>query len=213
MTGRWNRRNRIFILIATILILLMGMLTFFASDVFDRAKKYPILTLDEGWQVTRNGAALQALPLSRNHLETVHNGDVFTMETTLPEEEMLSAAIRITVKQAQTTVYLNDEPFYEYGEALRAQGKMLRRGVLTIPLPANWQGGTLKVRLQATEPQAFSLLGPVFLGNEQDLYNVFLEGRRLPMLLGVFLIVYSIFQFLWLPYLFFRGGGARRSTT
>ena len=208
MSGRLSRRNRIFLIIVVILILLMVMLTFFASDILDRKKLYPILTLDEDWQVTRNGTTLQTLPLSRNHLEAVHNGDVFVMETTLPEEEILSAAIRLTIKQAQTTVFLNDVQFYEYGEALHAQGRMLKRGALTIPLPAGWQGGTLKIRLKATEAQAFSILGPVILGNEQELYFDFLEERRLPMLLGVFLIVYSIFQLLWLPYLFFRGGGA-----
>ena len=72
-----SRRNRIFLIIVVILILLMVMLTFFASDILDRKKLYPILTLDEDWQVTRNGTTLQTLPLSRNHLEVVHNGDVF----------------------------------------------------------------------------------------------------------------------------------------
>ena len=208
MFERQNRRNWILLLIVAILILLVVSLTFFASDLLDREKRYPILTLDEGWVITRNGETLEEKPLSELHLSKVRNGDVFLMETTLPEDAVLSAALRITVKQAWMQVSLNGEPFYEYGEDLYAQGRMLKRGFLIVPLPSDYEGGTLRIRLQVTEPQAFSLLGPVVFGNEQDLYDDFLEERRLSMLLGVFLVVYSVFQFLWLPYLFFKGSGA-----
>ena len=208
MTGRMSRRNWIILAIVFSIILLMVTLTFFASSVLERKKQYEMLTLDEGWVVTRNGQTLEGTSLSAVSLGAVQNGEFIELSTVLPEKDITSAALQITIKQAVTELFLDGELFYEYGGDLRSQGRMLKRGFLTVTLPHDWQGKTLTMRLLVAEPQAFSSLDPVVLANEQDIYTDFLESRRLQLLLGVFLIVYSVFQFLWLPFLFYKGGGA-----
>lgn len=208
MRDRLEKRNITIGAIAVVLIGLMLVLILFSSDVLDRPRRYALVTLDEDWVVTRNDEAPKTETLSALSLGTVHNGEVFEMRTTLPKESIRSAALRITIKQAVTEMFLDGKRFYVFGEERHKEGKMLKRGFLTVPLPTGWEGKELAIRLCATESKAFSGLGPVILGNEQDLYDDFLEERRLPMLLGIFLLVYSVFQLLWLPYLFFRGGKA-----
>ena len=118
----------------------------------DRTKQYPILTLDEGWEIARNGQPQEGTVLSEAEIVTVYNGDTFVITTTLPKEPIRSAALRITAKQILVKLFLDDTYVYGYGEELHKQGRMLKRGFLTVPLPEGWEGKTTDAVLLSIAP-------------------------------------------------------------
>ena len=178
------------------------------GTILSREEEHPVLTLDEGWFITRNGEPLEEDTLTKIDTGIVMYGEVFTLSRTLPDEHVWpSACLWFRNLHTMATLELDGEAFYSSGAEQFAEGKMVGRLICNAELPADWEGKTLTVRLTASENDAFYGLGPFRFGTAEDLYVRFLEERTVPFYIAVFLVVFGLIQLFWMP-LLMRGGGA-----
>ncbi|MBR5970455.1 MAG: diguanylate cyclase [Lachnospiraceae bacterium] len=185
----------------------------FRAPVFDREMKYEITTLTD-WSVSVNGrpyADGETVELNSVMIPGMKVGDSCEMRTALPAGDKLpGATLYFHTLQSVVEVFIDGEQVYSYGTRWHEDGRMLKRGLCMVPVPTEYEGREVLIRLTATEPGAFSTLGPVQLGNEADLLTEFLQERRLPMFFGIFLCVFAMLQILWMPYLLLREGASPR---
>ncbi len=199
-------------MIVGVMLLLSALLMLFQNHWLDIPQRYEKTPLDSGWEYTERGISRGLISLSRTELPDVREGDTYEIERVLPDTHLPTPAIMITAKQAILEISLDGEEIYRYGRDLHGEGRMLKRGFFIVPIPEDYGGKKLFIRYTATEQDAFSKLGPITLGNGRELWESFLNDRRLPVLLGGFFLIYSLFQLLWVPYLFFNRRDAFLST-
>ena len=199
-----SKTNLFLAVIGSVLVAFFVALLVFADDALNRTQRYPVYTLNEGWQIRRNGALLPADSLLEPDMSRVGDNEVWTITTKLPLENIPGAALHFRTLQAVVEVDVEGEEIYSYGRDLYEQGRMLKRGICMVSLPHGYMGKTVTIRFTATEPLAFNGLAPIRFGAEQDLCLGFLEERRVPLFFGVFLILYALFQIFVLPYMLFR---------
>lgn len=211
MAMKTKQGNNIFItniifytLTATIVIIVL--LGIYASGIhIYHARAYPITILDDGWRVVQNDHVLEQTMLSEINTGVVNKQEKFILERELPLSAIPSASLSFHTFQSTVNIAINDEPMYSFGMDLYAESRMLPRTICYVPLPADYAGKTMRIELVSTEPIAFSGLGPFHFGNEKDLFNLFLEKRRLPFFIGTFLFIFGLFQLLWIPYILIAG--------
>ena len=199
-----SKTNMFLAVIGSVLVAFFVALLVFADDALNRTQRYPVHTLNEGWQIRRNGELLPADSLLEPDMSRVGDNEVWTISTKLPLEHIPGAALYFRTLQAVVEVDVEGEEIYSYGRDLYEQGRMLKRGICMVSLPHDYMGKTVTIRFTATEPLAFNGLAPIRFGAEQDLCLGFLEERRVPLFFGVFLILYALFQIFVLPYMLFR---------
>ena len=191
-----------------VLFLILFITAVLRGTILSRSEEHPVLTLDEGWLVTRNGERLEEDTLTGIDTGIVMYGEVFTLSRTLTEENVWpSACLWFRNIHTMATVELDGEEIYSSGAEQFAKGDMVGRLICNAVLPAGWEGKTLTVRLTASENEAFYGLGPFHFGTEQDLYVRFLDERSVPFYISVFLVVFGLIQLFWMP-LLMRSGGA-----
>ena len=200
---KWLKNNKKPVaIIHLILLAFLAMLLLFRSDLLNQPNKYPLYELDDGWQIYLNGELLDASTLSRFETRSVHYSDVYELKRTLPEEEFPGAALSFYGLQAVIKVDVDGREVFSYGEERYRTHSMLKRGYCLATLPSGYTGKELTLTFIASEPFAFNGLGPVWFGNETELFRSFLEARRVPLFFGLFLCLYALFQILCLPFLF-----------
>ena len=198
------KNRRAVLVIAMILIAFLLSLFIFRSELPDRSKQYPLFELDGNWTITKNGERLPERDLYRLETPGVLYGDKWVLETKLPSDNVArisGAALYFHTLQSAVRVSVGGEEIYTYGTDRYAERRMLKRGICLIPLPDSYPGKDLRIEITASEPIAFNGLGPILFGNEEELFLHFMELRRVPLFLGVFLCIYALFQMFFLPIL------------
>lgn len=199
-----HKTNLAVAVIGSVMVAFFVTLLVFSGDILNRRQRYPVYTLNDGWQIEKNGTLLPSESLLEPDMFRVKDSEVWTITTTLPLENIPGATLYFRTLQAVVEVELDGTEIYSYGRDLHESGKMLKRGICMIPLPQGFMGKPVTIRFTATEPLAFNGLAPIMFGSEQDLCMKFIEDRRIPLFFGVFLTLYALFQVFALPYLLFR---------
>ncbi|MBQ6733728.1 MAG: GGDEF domain-containing protein [Lachnospiraceae bacterium] len=201
------------ILQGALYVLSVALLTaaIFSGALLRRKEMHPVLELDAGWQVERNGSLLPEDTLTKIATGDVGKEESFTLTRVLTEENVWpSAALFFRNLHTAAVVSLDDEVIYTSGTDRYAQGKMVGRLLCYVEMPADWEGRTLTIRLTAAENNAFYGLGPFLFGTEQDLYVHFLMERIPAFYIAIFLLVFGVLQLFWMPLLLREGGGNRK---
>ena len=199
------KANAIFYVL-TVIIVGTVVLGIYASGIrsYYRAL-YPVVILDDDWVVSQNGTRIQETTLSKINTGVVNKAKTFILERQLPHSMIPSASLSFRTFQSTVIITIDDTQIYSYGLERSAAAKMLARKICFVPLPMNYSDKKLRIELTATEYMSFSGLGPFYFGNEQDLFNSFMEKRRLPFLIGNFLCIFGLFQLLWIPCILLAG--------
>lgn len=192
--------------VVTIIVVFIMFLLLFGSNFFDRRLQYPMMTLQGGWTVEMpDGSLLNVNEPAEADIPKVRAGDRYVLNTTLPKEAVPGAAIMFYIPQTMERVLVDGKECYSYGQERYAAGGMLKRTQSIVTLPPGHAGKELEIEVTAAEQGAFSNFSGITYGNTHDMYLRFMEERRLPVMVGVFLCIYAFFQMLWLPYLFSSG--------
>lgn len=188
-------------------ILFVSLLTafFFAmisGRLLNYPEAYPVIDLNEGWQLSRNGEEPIETALKGYVTGDYPKGETFTLTRTLPNDTVHpSGCIYFRNLHAAVTVLIDGEELYTSGIEKYKKGLMVGRLLCYVPLPEDYSGKELTISIEATRDDAFYGLGPVYFGTEQDLYAHFFKERQIGFYIAIFLCVFGMIQIFWIPLL------------
>lgn len=151
------------------------------------------VVLNDGWDITINHQAYQNVSLDTFHFDIVNTGDSITMMRTLPARlDCVGNALLLPIRQTAVKVYVDADQIYQYGLERINQHKTIGSGYLTVELPDNYAGKTLKLHLTVGEDSAFTRFDPIQIYEWKNIYRVMLTENRMPLFLGCFLTIFGL---------------------
>ena len=185
-------RTTISITLKTILII--AVLIFLSANKWfsEREYNYPIVELNDGWDVIVNGETINDQHLSDIEVGVQNPGDKVTLSKVIPYDEIMSPAVYYRSALMQMSSTVDGGYAINYGREEAEAGKLIPKNGNYIPLPDDFPGKVLRINLTNSEDNVMSGISNVYLGNRGDL-SVFLVYRhRLTLLVGVFLIFFGL---------------------
>ncbi|RKM55950.1 GGDEF domain-containing protein [Butyrivibrio sp. CB08] len=158
--------------------------------------KYPVKTMDWGYEVTINGEVFQDVePFDiYKHLDRrLRYGDVVSMKTTLPDlGDIPFPVILFRSRYSAMDVYVDGDLIYTFGKDLYAKKKFIGKMYHFITLPLDYAGKEIEFKMIAGETDAFSSLQPPKIGSQPDVESQFVRDHRMIIATGMFLIIFGI---------------------
>ncbi len=159
----------------------------------------PKIVLEDEWNVAVNDETFSSVKLDEFRYYGLNKGDVLTLTTVLPQQwEYKSPALCVPVMQTVVEVYVDDEMIYKYGHDRYEQNKNVGNGIRFVHLENSYKGKELSIVLTVAEERAFAALKPFWVSDWQDCYRIIMTENRVPLLLGVFLLVFGVIMSLLL---------------
>lgn len=188
--------------------LIMVIITFFISvKFFDFVPKAPIRNMDKGWTVIyHNQKYLNTNPesMSRQVGKTFDRGDVITLNQSEPLKELGVPFPYLFFKSQYCTyeVLLDNKVISSNHLSPAGQRSFIGIGYNFVPLPRDYDGKRLTIKLYVSENDTKAELVSPLMGNYDDLYRHILHSAMYPFITGAFLVVFGI-VFLFVSLLFF----------
>ena len=194
-------RTALLSIIAATLVVLF--LLFLGTHKFDTPLQSTIVQLDSGWTVSRGEEVWQPDDITKTNIGLMNKGDTLTLTTTLPDIELYSATVSFRSILSTVEVYLDGRKIYSFGQDYAAGGRMIPKNENFIPLPLDFQGKELTIKLTSGEKDAFSGLSPIKLGVYDDIKTTMVQSKRLPTVIGVYLCHIGFMLLVLAPFLAF----------
>lgn len=176
---------------------------FLGSDGYNSPRQFPLVQLEEGWTVNSGEDVFHPDRLSDCKIGLVNNNGMVTLERELPDYILSPATIHFRTILSSTEVYLDDELIYSFGDDYVSQNFMLPKFQHFVNLPDGYAGKTLRIEITAHENNAFSGISPVTIGNQEEISRNMVQRNRLPLAIGIFLVVFGSILLVLSPYLIF----------
>ena len=159
-------------------------------------EKYPILTMDWGYELNINGSIYENVePFDiYKHLDRLLKyGDVVSIKTTLPDlGDIPFPALLFRSRYSAMEVYVDGKMIYDFGHELVEKKKFTGKMYHFIPLPFDYAGKELEIKMTAGETDAFSSLAAPKIGSQPDLESRFIIDHRMIITTGMFLIIFGV---------------------
>ncbi|MCR5102458.1 MAG: diguanylate cyclase, partial [Butyrivibrio sp.] len=166
---------------------------------------YSMVQLEDGWTICRDGETKENVTLSEASIGIMNDNDVISISRVLPEVNSPSPCLSFRSLLSTIKVYINDELYYTYGQDFREKGDMLPKAYHYIPIDKIEENMTITIEYTATEDNAFSGLGEFYIGDRTDIENMYIQTKRMPFFISVFLIMFSFILIILTPALFSTG--------
>jgi len=196
----WNKFSIVLVVAMTLFIL--GLDAIFNSTLFNSEPNNPIYTLSEGWSVYATGTTYDNVVLSSANIPVQNFNDVVTMSIKLPDYEVIAPVIYFASSLSEVYVYLNEEQIYTFGVDYYDKYLFVPKIYNVVPLPTDFQGKSIKIKLISKDEAAFSGLSEVYLGNRDDISSWHFQTYRLALFVGVFLIIFALILLILSPYIY-----------
>ena len=178
-------------------------LLFLGTHKYDTPLQSQIVQLDSGWTISRGDEIWQPEDITETSIGLMNKGDVLTLTTTLPDMQIYPATVSFRTILSTVEVYLDGELIHTFGQDYAAKGKMIPKNENFVPLPEDFQGRELTIKLTAGEKNAFSSLSHIKLGVYNDIKNRMVQSKRLPTVIGVYLCHIGFMLLVLAPFLTF----------
>lgn len=188
--------------------LVLVIITFFVSvKFFAFVPEYNILHMEKGWTVVyhnENYLNTNLESLSSHIGKTFERGDMITLHQTELLRDLNVPFPYLFFKSQFCTydVLLDNDIIFSNHDAKENQHSFIGIGYSFIPMPRDYGGKRLTIKLYVTENDSRADLISPMLGNYDDLYRQLLHSAMYPFITGAFLIVFGI-VFLFVSLLFF----------
>lgn len=117
-------------------------------------------------------------------------GEQATITAKLPvEPKMIQPVLVVNIYHCVLEVYLDGEPIYSYGQEQWEKKQVIGHEYLRIPLPENYGGKTLQMKLLFTEEDSISSLSGIHLANVEESVIAILRDNYLELMTSMTLIV------------------------
>ena len=159
-------------------------------------EKYPIVSMDWGYELSINGSVYENVePYDvYKHLDRLLKyGDVVSLTTTLPDlGDIPFPALLFRSRYSAMEVYVDGKVIYDFGHELVKKRHFIGKMYHFIPLPFDYAGKELTIKMIAGETDAFSSLVAPKIGSQPDLESRFITDHRMIITTGMFLIIFGI---------------------
>lgn len=151
------------------------------------------IELDDKWNISINNDSYENVNLKEFRFSPVNKGDKIVMTNILPKEwDFVETALCIHIRQTTVNMFVDDELVYEYGNDRYELGKTVGSGLQLINFSNDNQGKEIRIELQVTEDMAFSKFDSIWLSEWGNSYRFIVTENRLPLFLGMFLVVFGV---------------------
>lgn len=186
----------------------MVIITFlFSMKFFSFIPEYPIKNMEKGWTVSYHSQKYLNTNLesmSRQLGKTFDRGDMITLNQTEPLNDLGVPFPYLFFKSQFCTfeVFLDNVTIFSNHPGPAGQRDFVGIGYNFIPLPRDYDGKRLSIKLYIAENDTKADIISPMLGNYDDLYREIIHTAMYPFITGAFLIVFGI-VFLFVSLLFF----------
>ncbi len=197
-----KNKNR---LLSGLLYILAGMLIpvlliLIRSDVISARLSDDIIRMSDGWEIYYRGRISKDAELSSFEADGVIAGESVTLGQIIPQEDLFATSIMFRTRISRVRVYVNGKQIYSFGYDI-PEGAFVPKAWHCVHIPADLEGGMLRIEITAAQDSAFTGLYPVTLGNGEDLIRNFIQKRRFPLIVGSFMVFFGFLMAILSPLL------------
>lgn len=190
------------IIFTAIAILIPILIIYIGSSRMNTTANFDMVQLEDGWTISHADLYEENTSLSSASIGLINKGESVTMERSLSRITAPITCLAFRTILSTVDVYMDDELIYSYGYDYAESDKMLPKAYHYISLPDEYESSTLKIIITATEDGAFSGLGEFYLGDRIDIETMYVQNKRMPLFISIFLIMFSFILLLLTPFLF-----------
>ena len=177
----------IFNFLALMLPVILGV---FLSSPMDRKYTAPVESLADDWK-------MGGMPFDKKSMQA---GDRLVLTLNVPSTEGIrTPAILMDTYYCAYEMYIDEKKIAYYGNPLRADDEVLPKKTDFVILPDDCRGKTIVMHVYATTDVRFNC-SSFYYGDVEDLHYYYIQNRRLPILVGGFLIVFGFLLTVTIPF-------------
>ena len=151
------------------------------------------LILNDNWNVWINDDYYEDISIDSFTFEAVNKNDIVVMETIVPDDyRYREATLCMDINHVTVAMYVDGKLEYEYGYDRYKEEKVTGSGNLLINFHEQYKGKELRLEFVATEDEAFSKIGEMWLSEWENSFRYIITTNRLPLLMGSFLLVLGV---------------------
>jgi len=151
------------------------------------------LLLDDHWDITFCNTVSEDVSLDDFSFDRVMAGDRIMLQRKLPKKwSMEEGVLRLNIRHSAVKMFIDDDPVYEYGFDRMEKNKTVGSGYLFINFPEEYKGKNLRLELWVSEDEIFTKLDSIRVYEWENAYRVLFTENRIPMLVGVFLLIFGL---------------------
>lgn len=153
------------------------------------------IDLKDHWDITINDENYHDVSLDDFSFRAVNKGDTVVMESVLPDDWGIieeAGALRLHIKHAAVSIYIDGELIYEYGYERMAENKTVGSGFQFINFPAEYEGKKIRIKWCVAENEAFTKFDTLLIYEWKNAYKALLTENRFPMFFGSFLTIFGV---------------------
>ena len=199
---RFWRLKRQILLTVIVVVVTCGMATLLI--VFSH-RDYETIPLQEHWKVTidsRSGQEYQDVSIWDAPFDKADKKDAINLSIVLPENRFVQPELALRVSHCALDVYLDQELLYSYGEELYKNEKLLGSGYFLVPLPEDYEGKTLSIRLRKVAESKFNYMEDTCIISAGDALKRLITDNFLSVVISIFLIAMGLIELCSVFFLF-----------
>ena len=161
-------------------------------SVMQPPMRYEVTTLLNGWTVEEDEESRQNVD-SKDVIQGVFgNGEAIVLMRELPDSQIPTACLKITLKDVSLRVYISGEsvPIYHFADSSAADAS--GRVTHYILLPGDYAGRTITIMMTGARGCHMLELSEITLGNRTDLFYQWLHAAAYALMYGSYLVVFSL---------------------
>lgn len=154
------------------------------------------LTLNDHWTVYINDTVYEDVDLAVLKFDMPKRGDTIYFYTTLPDTELDAPLLKYFATHGALEVCVDGVEIYRHGQENYEKGVTIGYGDHLIPLPDDYMGKLLEIRLTVGESDSFSFLESPLLASQNYYYRDTTVTYRAILASNLFLYVFGFFLLL-----------------
>ena len=165
--------------------------------ILSTCREYETIPLQEHWGVTFDSTegtdftdiSLEDIPFSKAEVK-----DTICLRTVLPKNTLVQPQLSLHVSHCAVDVYLDGQCIYTYGDEIYQKGGLLGCGYFFVPLPENFEGKVLSIRLRTVKESKFNYLEETCIISAQDALKRLATDNFLSTMISIFLVIMGMIE-------------------
>jgi len=205
-----SHKKKTIVMGVCLLIVLFSVLTVFNIGDLQVDKKGRIIEINTGWKIRTNYETIEDATLSETKFKSLKKGDCVVFSRNLPEEEVNNPVLRIFTDHSSVEVFIDGELIYEYGLERTLNNKFIGYGYHHIPLPYDYQGRNISIRMISSENLNSSSLRAPEICDSTTMIRDYAANNRWLLASSFFLMMAGMGLFLLSGFSLIKNGSGFR---
>lgn len=187
----WKSKKQVWI---TLLVILVACGIAMMIIAFS-CKEYETISLQEHWKVTFDSVdayAYQDVSIGNIPFQNAEKKDTITLSKVLPKNTLEQPRLLVHVSHCAIDVYLDEQHIYTYGDENYKKGALLGSGYFFVPLPEEYEGKTLSIKLRKVNESKFNYIEDTCIISAEDAMKRLVTDNLLAITITMFLFVMGL---------------------